>query len=66
VWNGDDLWYDCWEEVMYLQPEFVEIILWNDPGESHYIGPLHDNAYAAFDIGKASYNYVADYPYDPW
>ncbi|KAE8315357.1 glycosyl hydrolase family 71-domain-containing protein [Aspergillus transmontanensis] len=66
VWNGDRLWFDRWQQVMYLQPEWVEIISWNDYGESHYIGPLHENAYAAFDIGNASYNYAAAYSHDEW
>lgn len=66
VWKGDHLWYERWEEVLYLQPEWVEIISWNDYGESHYIGPLHDNAMAAFEIGDASYNYVTDYQHDAW
>lgn len=26
LWRGDDLWYDRWVEVLYNQPEFVEII----------------------------------------
>lgn len=29
-----------WLEILELQPPFVEIITWNDYGESHYIGPL--------------------------
>ncbi|KAJ5852373.1 Glycoside hydrolase family 71 [Penicillium soppii] len=66
IWNGDNLWYDRWQQVLSLKPEFVEIISWNDYGESHYIGPLHDDAYATFEIGNASYNYAADYPHDGW
>ncbi|KAJ5968962.1 Glycoside hydrolase family 71 [Penicillium viridicatum] len=66
VWNGDSLWYDRWEQVLSLKPEFVEIISWNDYGESHYIGPLHDDAYATFEIGNASYNYAANFPHDGW
>ncbi|CAG7976258.1 unnamed protein product [Penicillium salamii] len=66
IWNGDNLWYDRWQQVLSLKPEFVEIISWNDYGESHYIGPLHDDAYATFEIGGASYNYAADYPHDGW
>lgn len=66
VWNGDNLWYDRWQQVLKLKPEFVEIISWNDYGESHYIGPLHDDAYATFEIGDASYNYALDHPHDGW
>lgn len=36
LWRGDDLWYDRWEEVLFWQPNLVEIISWNDYGESHY------------------------------
>jgi hypothetical protein len=68
LWKGDSLWFDRWQELFGLDPmpEFVEIISWNDYGESHYIGPIHENAMAAFDIGKAPYNYVLDYPHDAW
>jgi hypothetical protein len=44
--------------VWNVKPEFVQIISWNDYGESHYIGPLDDRQYEAFDIGMAPYNYV--------
>ncbi|KAJ7116966.1 glycosyl hydrolase family 71-domain-containing protein [Mycena epipterygia] len=40
VFPSDLLWYQRWVEVLALQPTFVEIITWNDYGESHYIGPL--------------------------
>lgn len=64
---GDDLWRDRWEEVMVVQPDFVEIISWNDYGESHYIGPLRDiTEYQAFDVGKAPFNYAEKMPHDGW
>lgn len=68
LWNGNDLWYDRWTQVLSLdpQPEFLQIISWNDYGESHYIGPLDDRQYEAFDYGKAPYNYVKDMPHDGW
>jgi len=28
-----------WQQVLQYQPEFVEILTWNDWGESHYISP---------------------------
>ncbi|KAI1809874.1 glycoside hydrolase family 71 protein [Poronia punctata] len=40
VFPGDTLFYDRWQEILQLQPEYVEIITWNDYGESHYIGRL--------------------------
>ncbi|KAB8261806.1 glycosyl hydrolase family 71-domain-containing protein [Aspergillus pseudonomiae] len=66
LWRGDNLWYDRWQEIWYLKPPFVQIISWNDYGESHYIGPLRDYAMEAFDIGRAPYNYVEDMPHDGW
>ncbi|KAM7213118.1 Glycosyl hydrolase family 71 domain containing protein [Rhypophila decipiens] len=68
MWNGNDLWYDRWIQVLGLdpQPEFLQIISWNDFGESHYIGPLDDRQYEAFQYGGAPYNYVKDMPHDGW
>ncbi|OJJ73124.1 hypothetical protein ASPBRDRAFT_173463 [Aspergillus brasiliensis CBS 101740] len=73
LWRGDDLWYDRWVQAMYLAPEFIEIISWNDFGESHYIGPtpdadssLADAAYTAFGTGQAPYNYALNMPHDGW
>lgn len=51
---------------MFLQPDYVQIITWNDFGESHHIGPLRDKSYEAFDRGKAPYNYVLNKPHDGW
>lgn len=66
LWRGDDLWNDRWEQVLYLQPEWVEIISWNDYGESHYIGPIVDDALGALTVGEAPFDYVSDYPHDGW
>ncbi|KAF4215598.1 hypothetical protein CNMCM6457_005781 [Aspergillus fumigatiaffinis] len=66
LWRGDDLWYDRWVEVLYNQPEFMEIIPWNDYDESHYIGSLYDHAMEAFTIGKAPSNFAKDMPNDGW
>lgn len=46
VFPGDTLWYDRWQEILKLQPEYLEIITWNDYGESHYIGRLDSPQYA--------------------
>lgn len=34
------LWYNRWREILATSPRFVELLTWNDYGESHYIGPL--------------------------
>ncbi|KAI8197977.1 Mutanase, partial [Colletotrichum sp. SAR 10_65] len=68
LWKSGDLWYERWKQVvsMDFEPEFLEIISWNDYGESHYIGPLDDTQYEAFDVGDAPYNYVKNMPHDGW
>ncbi|OIW34215.1 hypothetical protein CONLIGDRAFT_568540 [Coniochaeta ligniaria NRRL 30616] len=66
LWRGDDLWYDRWQEVLYVQPEWVEILTWNDYGESHYIGPLHDEEMDLFTAGKGPFNYAENMPHDGW
>ena len=36
--SSDSLWYDRWLQVLEVMPDMVQIITWNDFGESHYIG----------------------------
>ncbi|EMR89229.1 putative alpha glucanase protein [Botrytis cinerea BcDW1] len=71
LWRGDDLWFDRWQEILSIdpQPEWVQIITWNDYGESHYIGPLHEEEYASvFDSihGDAPYNFADSMTHDAW
>ncbi|RAL02542.1 glycoside hydrolase family 71 protein, partial [Aspergillus ibericus CBS 121593] len=66
VWQGDGLWYTRWNEVLELEPEFLEILTWNDFGESHYIGPLHENELGIFSYGQAPFNYAEGMPHDGW
>ncbi|KAK0724267.1 glycoside hydrolase [Lasiosphaeris hirsuta] len=40
--SSDRLWYDRWEQVLDVGPDMVEIITWNDFGESHYIGDIRE------------------------
>ncbi|KAI1076869.1 glycoside hydrolase family 71 protein [Whalleya microplaca] len=35
--TSDSLWYDRWKEVLDILPEYIEIITWNDYGESSYL-----------------------------
>ncbi|XXG95278.1 hypothetical protein Hte_001539 [Hypoxylon texense] len=35
--SSDSLWYDRWKQVLDILPEYIEIITWNDYGESSYI-----------------------------
>ncbi|EAW15280.1 glycoside hydrolase family 71 protein [Aspergillus clavatus NRRL 1] len=66
AWRGDELWYNRWQQVLDIDPEYVEIITWNDYGESHYIGPMHEDDLGIFSIGHAPFNYAEDMPHDGW
>lgn len=45
---------------MDVVPDFVEIVTWNDFGESHYIGPIFDGAI------PPGATYVPGYPHEAW
>ncbi|KAE8350338.1 glycoside hydrolase [Aspergillus coremiiformis] len=66
VWQGDDLWYTRWQQVLEIEPEYVEILTWNDFGESHYIGPIHESGLAVFNYGQAPFDYARGMPHDGW
>ncbi|KAL4784408.1 alpha-1,3-glucanase, partial [Aspergillus varians] len=66
VWQGGDLWYTRWQQVLQLNPDFVQILTWNDYGESHYIGPLHEDALGILEEADAPFNYVEGMPHDAW
>ncbi|KAB5566131.1 putative alpha-1,3-glucanase/mutanase [Coniochaeta sp. 2T2.1] len=61
VFPGDALWYERWNEILTLKPRFIEIITWNDYGESHYIAPLSSSHY---DDGNSKW--VNDMTHDGW
>jgi hypothetical protein len=67
AWNGDRLWFDRWKEVLFLQPDYVEIITWNDWGESHYIRDM-DNTQAqeVLSLGEAPFDYVTGFDHHGW
>ncbi|KAJ5500300.1 Glycoside hydrolase family 71 [Penicillium expansum] len=61
VFPSDLLWYDRWREILRLSPRFVEIITWNDYGESHYIGPL-----ASPHTDDGASKWAMDMPHNGW
>ncbi|KAI9731806.1 MAG: hypothetical protein M1834_004595 [Cirrosporium novae-zelandiae] len=61
TWRGDSLWHQRWQQVIELQPEFVQILSWNDFGESHYIGPIYESAVVA-----EATKYVNNMVHDHW
>ncbi|KAF2502507.1 hypothetical protein BU16DRAFT_448990 [Lophium mytilinum] len=61
VFPGDLLWYRRWNDILAFGPRFLEIITWNDYGESHYIGPLSSKHN---DDGASKW--VNDMPHNGW
>ncbi|KAL4895132.1 glycosyl hydrolase family 71-domain-containing protein [Aspergillus ambiguus] len=61
IFPSDLLWYNRWNEILKLGPRFVEIVTWNDYGESHYIGRL-DSPHT--DDGASKW--VNDMPHEGW
>lgn len=67
MWRGDNLWEDRWRQVLEVQPAFVEILTWNDYGESHYIGPVRElPAQELMNAGGAPVDYVTGLDHDGW
>lgn len=58
VWRGDDMWHARWQQVLDVQPSIVQIVTWNDYGESHYIGPITG------ELPPGSGDYVDNMPHD--
>ncbi|PYI04616.1 glycoside hydrolase [Aspergillus sclerotiicarbonarius CBS 121057] len=50
-----------WEQMLALKPSLIEIISWNDYGESHHIGP-----YSARHSDDGSSQWAKDMPHDAW
>ena len=63
LWRGDSLWYDRWNQVAQIKPAIVQVITWNDYGESHYVGPLPPDGTNAIPDGAT---YVANNTHDAW
>ncbi|KAJ7087975.1 putative alpha-1,3-glucanase/mutanase [Mycena belliarum] len=61
VFPGGLLWYIRWREILDLQPNFVELVTWNDYGESHYIGPL-----SSMHTDDGGSKWVNDMPHLGW
>ncbi|TXT16023.1 hypothetical protein VHUM_00526 [Vanrija humicola] len=51
LFKSEQLWHYRWQQILDLAPEYVEIVTWNDFGESHHIGPYH--AHVGDDGSKA-------------
>ncbi|KAJ4169170.1 hypothetical protein NW754_011103 [Fusarium falciforme] len=61
VFPGGSLIFDRWNEVLQKGFPMVEILTWNDYGESHYIGPLKSK-----HNDDGSSKWVNDMPHNGW
>ena len=57
LFKSEALWYERWEQILDLAQRspnlrYLEIVTWNDYGESHYVGPS-DNGHS--DDGSGVY-----------
>ncbi|KZP19016.1 glycoside hydrolase family 71 protein [Athelia psychrophila] len=60
---SDTLWNYRWQQVVNdVKPDIVEIITWNDYGESHYISDINLNV----DIGTQEESYVYGFDHSYW
>ncbi|CAD6446789.1 70f8fb62-2be9-40c0-91c7-3914c6610b41 [Sclerotinia trifoliorum] len=58
------LWSDRWTEILLQKPDYVEIISWNDYGESHYISQSSPSP--PFLDGDDTFDYVTGIDHDAW
>ncbi|KAM0425395.1 hypothetical protein ACHAPT_009452 [Fusarium lateritium] len=61
VFPGGSLIFDRWNEVLQKGFPMIEILTWNDYGESHYIGPLKSKH---TDDGASKW--ANDMPHNGW
>ncbi|KAJ3840950.1 glycoside hydrolase family 71 protein [Lentinula raphanica] len=63
VEQSDELWKYRWEQAISdVQPDIVEIVTWNDYGESHYISDINPNV----DLGDLAPLYVDGFDHGAW
>lgn len=61
VMGGGMGWFDRWNIILQTSPDYLEIVSWNDYGESHYIGPL-----SSIHGDDGNSKWVNDMPHDGW
>ncbi|KAG2124416.1 glycoside hydrolase family 71 protein [Suillus clintonianus] len=60
---SDTLWNYRWQQAVNdVKPDIVEIVTWNDYGESHYIGDINPNV----DLGTQAPLYVDGFVHAAW
>ncbi|KAK1144216.1 hypothetical protein N8T08_005629 [Aspergillus melleus] len=61
VFICEDLITVRWEQMLKMKPQLIEIISWNDYGESHYIGP-----YSPQHSDDGASQWAKGFPHDAW
>ncbi|KAK6345647.1 hypothetical protein TWF718_007557 [Orbilia javanica] len=61
IFASDDLYVTRWNQILSLAPPLIQIVTWNDFGESSYIGP-----YNAGHSDDGSSQWAAGFPHDAW
>ncbi|TGO22814.1 hypothetical protein BPAE_0154g00250 [Botrytis paeoniae] len=61
VFISEELITDRWNQMLAMQPALIEIISWNDFGESHYISPAEPN-----HKDDGSSQWADGFPHDGW
>jgi len=49
------MWIERWMNLLHLKPDYIEIITWNDYGESSYIGPAQSTPAAQLAASNTYY-----------
>ncbi|KAI4263102.1 MAG: hypothetical protein L6R42_001740 [Xanthoria sp. 1 TBL-2021] len=57
--QDDKIFVDRWSSLLTLQPDFIEIVTWNDWSESSYIGPPDSSAPGTTDAYWGSADHSA-------
>ncbi|KAI0600987.1 glycoside hydrolase family 71 protein [Biscogniauxia sp. FL1348] len=58
--SSDSLWYDRWKQVLEISPEYIEIITWNDYGESSYINePVQQQIVSGAEVYVDGFSHAA-------
>ncbi|KAF7931660.1 uncharacterized protein EAE98_004396 [Botrytis deweyae] len=61
VFISEELITDRWNQMLAMKPALIEIISWNDFGESHYISPAEPN-----HKDDGSSQWADGFPHDGW
>ncbi len=61
VFQSNDLWFTRWRDLLNMKPRFIEIVTWNDYGESSYVGPLSSQ-----HVDDGNSKWVNDMPHGGW